>query len=100
MELIGMSVAVSRKPARNGGKFAFLTLSDPTGEVEMMVMPELLADVRDQLEPGSAVVILTEVRRRDDEIRLSARRVQAIEQARIAKKGARACPSRWKKART
>ena len=54
------------KPARNGGKFAFLTLSDPTGEVELMVMPELLADMREQLEPGCAVVILTEVRRRDD----------------------------------
>ena len=51
-----------------------------------MVMPEFLADMREQLEPGSAVVILTEVRRRDDEIRLSARRVQPIEQARIAKK--------------
>ena len=53
------------KPARNGGKFAFLTLSDPTGEVELMVMPELLADMREQLEPGKSVVILTEVRRRD-----------------------------------
>ncbi|MCR9195187.1 MAG: DNA polymerase III subunit alpha [Hyphomonas sp.] len=86
MELIGVVRRRVEKPARNGGKFAFLTLSDPTGEVELMVMPELLAEVRDQLEPGSAVVILTEVRRRDDEIRLSARRVQAIEQARIAKK--------------
>jgi DNA polymerase-3 subunit alpha len=51
-----------------------------------MVMPELLSEMRDQLEPGSTVVILTEVRRRDEEIRLSARRVQPIEQARIAKK--------------
>jgi DNA polymerase-3 subunit alpha len=86
MELIGVVRRRVEKPARNGGKFAFLTLSDPTGEVELMVMPELLSDVREQLEPGAAVVILTEVRRRDDEIRLSARRVQPIEQARIAKK--------------
>ncbi len=86
IELIGVVRRRMEKPARNGGKFAFLTLSDPTGEVELMVMPELLADVREQLEPGSAVVILTEVRRRDDEIRLSARRVQPIEKARIGKK--------------
>ncbi|MEL6725822.1 MAG: OB-fold nucleic acid binding domain-containing protein, partial [Pseudomonadota bacterium] len=86
MELIGVVRRRVEKPARNGGKFAFLTLSDPTGEVELMVMPELLSDMRDQLEPGCAVVILTEVRRREDEIRLSARRVQPIEQARIAKK--------------
>lgn len=86
IELIGVVRRRQEKPARNGGKFAFLTLSDPTGEVELMVMPELLADVRDQLEPGSSVVIMTEVRRRDDEIRLSARRVQPIETARIGKK--------------
>jgi DNA polymerase-3 subunit alpha len=86
IELIGVVRRRVEKPARNGGKFAFLTLSDPTGEVELMVMPEMLMDVREQLEPGSAVVILTEVRRRDDEIRLSARRVQPIEQARIGKK--------------
>jgi DNA polymerase-3 subunit alpha len=86
MELIGVVRRRVEKPARNGGKFAFLTLSDPTGEVELMVMPELLSEMRDQLEPGSTVVILTEVRRRDEEIRLSARRVQPIEQARIAKK--------------
>ncbi|MEQ3746500.1 MAG: DNA polymerase III subunit alpha [Henriciella sp.] len=86
IELIGVVRRRMEKPARNGGKFAFLTLSDPTGEVELMVMPELLMDVREMLDPGSAVVILTEVRRRDDEIRLSARRVQPIEQARIGKK--------------
>ncbi|MGB2220094.1 MAG: OB-fold nucleic acid binding domain-containing protein, partial [Henriciella sp.] len=76
------------KPARNGGKFAFLTLSDPTGEVEIMVMPELLMEAREQLEPGLAVVIVAEVRRRDEEIRLSVRRVQPVEDARIGKKAA------------
>jgi len=86
LELIGVVRRRVEKPSRNGGKFAFLTLSDPTGEVELMVMPEMLAEVRDQLEPGSAVVILTEVRRRDEEIRLSARRVQPIDKARIGKK--------------
>lgn len=91
LELIGVVRRKQEKPARNGGKFAFLTLSDPTGEVELMVMPELLADMRDQLEPGSSVVILTEVRRRDEEIRLSARRVQPIETARIGKKAPALC---------
>ncbi|MEL6829535.1 MAG: DNA polymerase III subunit alpha, partial [Pseudomonadota bacterium] len=86
LELLGVVRRRVEKPARNGGKFAFLTLSDPTGEVELMVMPELLSEERDRLEPGSAVVIQTEVRRRDEEIRLSARRVQPIEKARIGRK--------------
>ncbi len=86
LELIGVVRQKNEKPARNGGKFAFLTLSDPTGEIELMVMPELLMEAREQLEPGNAVVITTEVRRRDEEIRLSARRVTPIEKARIGKK--------------
>ncbi len=86
LELMGVVRRRVEKPARNGGKFAFLTLSDPTGEVELMVMPEMLSEMREQLEVGMAVVVRTEVRRRDDEIRLSAMRVKPIEQARIAKK--------------
>ncbi|GAB5457701.1 MAG: DNA polymerase III subunit alpha [Henriciella sp.] len=91
LELIGVVRRRVEKPARNGGKFAFVTLSDPTGEIELMVMPETLSETRELLEPGQAVVILTEVRRRDEEIRLSARRVQAIETARIAKKTPALC---------
>lgn len=86
LELIGVVRRRMEKPARNGGKFAFLTLSDPTGEVELMVMPEMLAEAREKLEVGNAVVIVTEVRRREEEIRLSARRVQPIETARIGKR--------------
>lgn len=88
LELLGIIRRRVEKPARNGGKFAFLTLSDPTGEVEIMVMPELLMEAREQLEPGLAVVIVAEVRRRDEEIRLSVRRVQPVEDARIGKKAA------------
>lgn len=86
LELIGVIRRRMEKPARNGGKFAFLTLSDPTGEVELMVMPEMLSDMRDQLEVGKSVVMRVEVRRRDEEIRLSAMNVKPIELARIGKK--------------
>lgn len=86
LELIGVVRQRVEKPARSGGKFAFLTLSDPTGEVELSVMPEILMEVRDMLEPGAAVVVTADVRRREDEIRLSVRRVQPIERARIGKK--------------
>ena len=86
LELIGVVRRRVEKPARNGGKFAFLTLSDPTGETELMVMPELLSDMRDQLEPGKSISVLVEVRRRDEEIRLSARQVKPIEAARIVRR--------------
>ncbi|MEM8635138.1 MAG: OB-fold nucleic acid binding domain-containing protein, partial [Pseudomonadota bacterium] len=69
------------------GKFAFLKISDPSGEVEMMVMPEMLGDVRDRLEPGSSVSISVEVRKRDEEIRLSLSRVIPLEDARLKTQG-------------
>jgi len=66
----------AEKPARNGGKFAFLTLSDPTGEIELMVMPETLMEVREQIAVGQSVAITAEVRFKDDDMRLSLKKVQ------------------------
>ncbi|GGB59825.1 DNA polymerase III subunit alpha [Henriciella pelagia] len=86
LELIGVVRRRVEKLSRSGGKFAFLTLSDPTGEVELMVMPEVLETYRDMLSPGSSVCMTVNVRRQEEEIRLSAKTVKPIEKARIGKK--------------
>ena len=86
LELIGIVRARVEKPARRGGKFAFLTLSDPSGEVEMMVYPEVLSAMRDRLETGAAVSITVSVRRQGEEIRLAAETVKPIEAARLARR--------------
>ena len=86
LELIGVVRRRVEKPARNGGKFAFLTLSDPTGEVELMVMPEVLDNFRDQMAPGNSICVMVNVRRQEEEIRLSVKSVKPIEKARIGKK--------------
>jgi len=83
LEMIGVVRRRVEKPARSGGKFAFLTVSDPTGETELMVMPEMLNDVRERLEPGKSVSLRVEVRKRDEEIRLSLTRVLPLEEARL-----------------
>ena len=85
LEMIGMVRARSDKPARNGGKFAFLTLSDPSGEVEMMVFPETLSQNYDLLQVGNAVAITVGVKRNGEEIRLNAERVLKLEAARLSK---------------
>ena len=86
LELIGVVRRRVEKLSRNGGKFAFLTLSDPTGEVELMVMPEILDNYRDLLDAGNSIYITVNVRRQEDEIRLSAKQVKPIDKARIGKK--------------
>jgi DNA polymerase-3 subunit alpha len=59
-----------RSPANaSGGKFAFVTLSDPTGEYEVLFPPETLRRCRDWLEPGQAVVIKVRAKANDGEVR-------------------------------
>lgn len=84
LEMIGVVRQRVERPARNGGKFAFLTLSDPSGETEIMVMPELLNDLREQLDVGRSVSVRVEVRKKEDEIRLSLARVVPLEEARLS----------------
>jgi len=83
LEMIGIVRARTDKPARNGGKFAFLTVSDPTGELEMMVFPETLSQNYDLLQVGNAVALTVGVKRNGEEIRLNAERVLPLEAARL-----------------
>jgi DNA polymerase-3 subunit alpha len=66
-----MAGVVRRRQERSGGsgKFAFVTLSDPTGEYEVMVMSEVLRMHRDLLEPGRQIVIKARAKANDGEVR-------------------------------
>ncbi|MEE2879421.1 MAG: OB-fold nucleic acid binding domain-containing protein [Pseudomonadota bacterium] len=86
LELIGVVRRRVEKLSRSGGKFALLTLSDTTGVIELMVMPEALENYRHLLDTGSSVCVTVNVRRQDEEIRLSAKKVTPIDKARIGKK--------------
>jgi DNA polymerase III subunit alpha len=70
LEMMGIVRARVEKPAQAGGKFAYVTFSDPTGEFEAMVPPETLMEIRDLIEPGASVVVRVRPRIRDEEIRL------------------------------
>ena len=67
-----MAGVVRRRQERaqaSGDRFAFVSLSDPTGEYEVMFPPEALRKCRDVLEPGTAVVIKVRAKARDGEVR-------------------------------
>lgn len=85
LEMIAIVRARNDKPGRNGGKFAFLTVSDPTGEVEMMVFNEGLQQFGDLLQPGRAVALTVTARLNGEELRLSLDRAIELEAARLAK---------------
>jgi DNA polymerase-3 subunit alpha len=72
-EAFRMAGVVRRRQERTaqsgGGKFAFVTLSDPTGEYEVLFPPETLRRCRDLLEPGRAILIKVRAKASDGEVR-------------------------------
>jgi DNA polymerase-3 subunit alpha len=70
-----------RSSARTGEKFAFVTLSDPTGEYEVLFPPESLRRCRDVLEPGKAVVLKVRAKAGDGEVRFFGDDAEGIEQS-------------------
>ncbi len=69
------------KPGRTGEKFAFVTLSDPTGEYEVLFPPEALRACREALEPGKAVAIRVRAKAKDGEVRFFGDSAEPIEKA-------------------
>ncbi len=55
---------------RSGEKFAFVTLSDPSGEFEALVPPKVLREVREVLEPGAAASLNMKIEDNDEGLRL------------------------------
>jgi DNA polymerase-3 subunit alpha len=71
-EALRMAGVVRRRQERasqSGEKFAFVSLSDPTGEYEVLFPPEALRRCRDILEPGQAVMIKVRAKAKDGEVR-------------------------------
>ena len=70
-----------RASARTGEKFAFVTLSDPSGEYEVMFPPEQLRRCRDVLEAGKAVSIKVRAKFADGEVRFFGDDAEPLEKA-------------------
>ncbi len=65
----------------SGGKFAFVTLSDPTGEYEVMFQADILRRTRDLLEPGSSIVLRVRAKASDGEVRFFADDAEPLDRA-------------------
>ena len=64
---------------KNGERFAWATLSDPTGEFEVFIPPELLRTSRDLLDSGNAVLVNCRVDERDEQISFFADRLEPLD---------------------
>ncbi len=72
--IVKLAGIVTAKQERNGarGRFAFVTLSDPSGQVEITVYGDLLAQVRELFEKTDPLVLHVEARADGDDLRLIA----------------------------
>jgi len=83
LTMIGVVRARVEKPAKTGGKFAIVTLSDPSGEYELFVNDELLQASRDTLDVGGRVIVTVRVRKVEEELRFSMDSVKELTKASI-----------------
>jgi DNA polymerase III subunit alpha len=79
--MAGVLRRVQYRPARDGGTLAFVSMSDPTGDFEGMVMPEYVEGAREVLDVGKAFVFRGRVRWREGDMKLAADTFEPVEAA-------------------
>jgi DNA polymerase-3 subunit alpha len=75
-KVAGTVVARQERRTKTGNKMGIIGLSDPTGAYEAVIFSEGLAEHRDLLEPGTAVLLTVSAEVQGDEVRV---RIQAAE---------------------
>ncbi len=79
-KMAGSVSAKQERKSAKGNRFAFVSLSDPTGLYEVTVFSDTLEAARDLLEPGLNVVLTVEATLEGDTLKLLARAAQPIDQ--------------------
>src|SRR4030081_2711718 len=77
----GTVVARTERRTRTGSKMGIIGLSDPTGHYEAVIFSEGLAQFRDLLEPGAAVLLMLSAELQGDDVRARIQMVEALYQA-------------------
>jgi DNA polymerase III subunit alpha len=77
----GTVVARTERRTRNGTKMGIIGLSDPSGHYEAVLFAEGLAQYRDLLEPGTAVLLFLTAEVQGDEVRARIQSVEPLDQA-------------------
>ncbi len=77
----GTVVARTERRTKNGSKMGIIGLSDPSGHYEAVLFAEGLAQYRDLLEPGTAVLLFLTAEVQGDEVRARIQSVEPLDEA-------------------
>ena len=80
-KLAGTLTYRQERRSRNGNRFAFVGLSDPTGQFEAVVFADTLVQFRDLLEPGNALIVRVEADVDGEDVRLRLQSAEPLEKA-------------------
>ena len=80
-QVAGTVVARTERRTRAGSKMGIIGLSDPTGHYEAVLFSEGLAQFRDLLEPGAAVLLTLSAEIQSDDVRARIQMVEPLDQA-------------------
>jgi DNA polymerase-3 subunit alpha len=80
-KLAGTITHRQERRSKSGNRFAFVGLSDPTGQFEAICFSDVLAVCRDLLDPGAAVIARVEADVEGDEMRLRLQGVEPLDRA-------------------
>ena len=75
----GAVIKLDERKSKKGNPFAFITLSDATGQFEMTAFSEVLNASREQLQVGNLVVATVNIEREDGQLRLLAQGVRPVD---------------------
>ncbi len=77
----GTVVARTERRTKNGSKMGIIGLSDPSGHYEAVLFAEGLAQYRDLLEPGKAVLLFLTAEVQAEEVRARIQSVEPLDEA-------------------
>jgi DNA polymerase-3 subunit alpha len=77
--LAGIVVSRKERTSARGSRYAFVELSDPSGKFEITVFSETLSQTRALLEPERQLVVTVDVRREEDDLKLTAQKIEPVD---------------------
>jgi DNA polymerase III subunit alpha len=87
-KLAGIVLYKKERRSQKGSQYAFIGLSDPSGQYEVVIFSEALADCRANLEAGKMIQITVEAEERDGgEIKARINTAAPIDQSIVARSG-------------
>jgi DNA polymerase-3 subunit alpha len=81
VQMAGVVAGRQERKSARGNRFAFVQLSDVSGQYEVTLFSEALEKAREHLESGNRILLTVEVESEADQLRLRARSVQPIDDA-------------------